>query len=142
MKSPPTRADYRHFVTYPTRWRDNDAYQHMNNVVFYEFADTIVNRWLVASGGLEVPDGPVICLVAETGCVFHASLGYPEPIEAGLGLERAGTSSLTYRIGLFQPQAETAAGAIRYVHVCVDRRTMRPVPIPPALRRAVEALQV
>lgn len=138
--SPPTRADFRHFATYPTRWRDNDVYGHMNNAVYYEYADTVVNGWLVAHGGLAVPDSPVVCVVAETGCFFHASLGFPEPVEAGLALDRAGRSSLTYRIGLFRPGVAAAAAVIRFVHVCVDRATMRPVPVPPALRTAAEGI--
>jgi acyl-CoA thioester hydrolase len=138
--SRPARADYRHFVTYPTRWRDNDAYGHMNNAVFYEYADTLVNGWLRSSGGLGVPDGPVVCVVAETGCVFHAGLGFPEPVEAGLGLERAGRSSIVYRVGLFRPGEDGAAAAIRFVHVCVERAGRRPVAIPAGLRRALEEL--
>ena len=82
----------------------------------------------------------MICLVAETGCRYFASLGFPEPVEAGLRLDRAGTSSITYRIGLFGPGEGTAAAEIRFVHVCVDRAGRRPVPIPATLRRALGAL--
>jgi len=135
-----TRADYRHFVTYPTRWRDNDVYGHMNNAVYYELADTLVNGWLVGSGGLGVPEGPAICLVAETGCRYFESLGFPEPVEAGLGLERVGRSSITYRIGVFGAGREAPGAEVRYVHVCVDRESRRPVAIPAALRRALEGL--
>jgi acyl-CoA thioester hydrolase len=136
----PIRADYRHFVTYPTRWRDNDVYGHLNNAVFYEYADTLVNGWLIGTGTIGVSDGEVICLVAETGCRYFASLGFPEPVEAGLRLDRAGTSSIGYRIGLFGPGDPAAAAEVRFVHVCVDRAGRRPVPIPAALRRALEAL--
>ena len=134
------RADYRYFVTFTTRWRDNDVYGHMNNAVFYEYVDTLVNGWLVASGGLDVPDGPVVCFVAETGCTFHASLGFPEPVEAGLALDRLGTSSITYRIGLFRPGLAEEAAQARFVHVCVDRLTQRPVAVPERLREALAGL--
>jgi acyl-CoA thioester hydrolase len=135
-----TRADYRHYVTFSTRWRDNDVYGHLNNAVFYEYADTLVNGWLLGTGALQVPEGPVISLVAETGCRYFASLGFPAPVEAGLGLERAGSSSITYRVGLFGPGEASPAGEVRFVHVCVDRDSRRPVPIPAALRRALDGL--
>ena len=48
-----------------TRWRDDDVYGHMNNVVYYEYFDTAVNRWLVEADALDVPRGPVVGLVAE-----------------------------------------------------------------------------
>ena len=137
----PIRADFPHFETYPTRWRDNDVYAHMNNAVFYEYVDTLVNGWLLRSGGLEVPDGPVICLVVETGCIFHASLGFPDPVEAGLRVDRIGASSITYGVGLFRPGDVMAAALARFVHVCVDRDSRRPVPVPAGLRSAVAQLQ-
>lgn len=139
-RTPPDRSAYGHFETYQTRWRDNDVYAHMNNAVYYEYVDALVNGWLIRSGALEIPDGPVIGLVVETSCVFHDSLGFPEPLEAGLGVARIGTTSVTYAVGLFRPGAPQAAAAARFTHVCVDRRSRRPVPLPDPLRAALEAL--
>lgn len=136
----PTRADYRHFERFTSRWRDNDVYGHVNNAVYYEYVDTLVNGWLIAHGGLDLPGGEVVCLVAETGCSFHESLGYPAPVEGGLRLDRLGRSSITYGIGLFAPGAERAAATARFVHVCVDRASGRPVAVPEGLRRALAAL--
>jgi acyl-CoA thioester hydrolase len=137
----PTRAASPHFVTYASRWRDNDVYAHMNNAVFYEYVDSVVNAWLIGTGALRIPGGPVICLVAETGCRYFASLGFPAPVEAGLALERAGTTSIAYRVGLFAPDADEAAALARFVHVCVDAETRRPTPVPEALRSALETLR-
>lgn len=136
----PTRADFPHFETYPTRWRDNDVYAHMNNAVFYEYVDTVVNGWLIRSGALEIPRGPVICLVVETGCSFFADLGFPDAVDAGLRVDRIGTSSITYGVGLFRAGAQDASALARFVHVCVDRDSHRPVAAPPALRAALAAL--
>jgi acyl-CoA thioester hydrolase len=139
-RTPPPRAAFPHFQTFAPRWRDNDVYGHMNNAVIYEYVDSVVNGWLIRSGALAVPDGPVICLVAETGCALFESLGFPEPVEAGLRLERLGASSVVYGVGLFRPGAPAAAAAARFVHVCVDRDTRRPVPAPAGLRAALAAL--
>jgi acyl-CoA thioester hydrolase len=138
----PTRAAFRHFQTFTTRWRDNDMYGHLNNAVFYEYVDTVVNGWLIGTGALSIPDGPVICLVAETGCVFFGPLGFPGRIEAGLRVDRVGTSAIVYGVGLFAEGASEAAAEARFVHVCVDSATRRPVPAPEALRAALAALQV
>jgi acyl-CoA thioester hydrolase len=137
-----SRADYALFESFTTRWRDNDVYAHMNNAVYYEYVDSVVNGWLIRSGALDVPDGPVIGLVVETGCVFHASLGFPGRVEAGLRVGRIGTSSVTYEIGLFAEGADFAAAEAHFTHVCVDRETRRPAPLPKGLRDALEGLRV
>jgi acyl-CoA thioester hydrolase len=123
----------------PTRWRDDDAYGHMNNVVYLEYFDTAVNRWLLESGALAGPRGPVIGLVVETACRYHASVGFPETIEVGLRAARVGRSSVTYALALWGAAAEAAA-MCRYVHVYVDAATRRPTPLPERMRAALTAL--
>jgi acyl-CoA thioester hydrolase len=120
------------------RWHDNDVYGHMNNVVYYSLFDTAVNQWLLSEARLNVPGGPVIGLVVETGCQYFASVGYPDPVEVGLSVTRVGTTSITYRLALFGAATEAAA-VCQYVHVYVDASTRRPVPLPDPLRAAAEA---
>jgi acyl-CoA thioester hydrolase len=135
----PMRADFPLRWASPTRWRDDDVFGHMNNVIYYEYFDTAVNRWLVESGALELPRGPVVGLVAETACRYFASVSFPETVETGLKLVRAGTSSVTYALALFG-RDDRAAAVCRYVHVYVDAVTRRPTPLPDSLRRALAAL--
>ncbi|SDZ94343.1 acyl-CoA thioesterase [Rubrimonas cliftonensis] len=123
----------------PTRWRDDDLFGHMNNVVYYEYFDTAVNRWLVEGARFDVLRGPVIGLVGETACRYFAAVGFPQTVETGLRVERAGTSSVTYRLALFGAGAEAAA-VCRYVHVYVDRETRRPAPLPQAFRDALATI--
>jgi acyl-CoA thioester hydrolase len=52
------RAAYPHFLSIPTRWLDNDVYGHVNNVQYYAFFDTVINRWLIEEGGLDIQRGP------------------------------------------------------------------------------------
>ena len=59
---PGTRADYRHFMAIPTRWMDNDVYGHVNNVNYYSYFDTLINRYLIDAGRLDFRDGAVIGL--------------------------------------------------------------------------------
>lgn len=137
----PNRSHFPHREAMTLRWQDNDVYGHMNNAVYYELFDTAVNRWLVMHAGLPVPEGPVVGLVAESGCRYFASVGFPEPVEIGLACLRVGRTSVTYRLALFGPEDEAAA-LCHYVHVYVDRESRRPVPLPQALRQAVEAVRL
>lgn len=139
--APARREAYPHFDRLTTRWRDNDVYAHMNNAVYYEYIDTIVNAWLIRSGGLKIPDGPVVGLVVETGCIYRASLGFPDRIDGGLRVARIGRSSVRYEVGLFAEAAPTAAAEAHFTHVYVDSGSHRPVPVPEKLRAALAALR-
>lgn len=124
------RDAYRAWQDIGTRWSDNDAYGHVNNVVYYGWFDTAVNAWLIRKGMLEIEgDGP-IGFVVETGCRYAQPLTYPEPVEVGLAVEVVGTSSVRYRLGVFGKGAEAAAAEGHFVHVYVDRENRRPVPLP------------
>jgi len=138
---PATRKDFCLLQTFTTRWRDNDVYGHINNVVFYEYVDTAVNRWILDSGALDIPDGPVVGLVVETKCTYHAPLAFPDPVTVGMRVGHIGSSSVRYELGLFRGEAEAAAADAHFVHVYVDAATHRPVPLPKAFRAALEAMR-
>lgn len=135
------RSHYRVFRPIQTRWSDNDAYGHVNNVVHYSWFDTAVNGWLVEQGLLDIHAGAIIGLVVETGCRYAASLAFPQAVEAGLAVGRLGGSSVTYEIGLFAAGAAEAAAEGFFTHVHVDRASRRPVPLPPDWRAALESLR-
>ena len=103
---PPTRDGYPHFETISTRWMDNDVYGHVNNVAYYAFFDTAANAYLVEHGGLDLHAGPVIGLVVESGCRYHAPVAYPAPLRVGLRVDRLGRRAVTYGLGVFAADDE------------------------------------
>lgn len=139
--APSTRADYRAFRAIQTRWMDNDAYGHLNNVVHYSLFDTAVNGWLVEQGVLDFRAGADIGLVAETGCRYVREIAFPDLVTVGMRVGRLGTSSVRYELALFRNEEASAAAEGFFVHVTVDRLTRRPRPMGDALRRALEGLR-
>ncbi|MFE9629020.1 acyl-CoA thioesterase [Streptomyces sp. NPDC006527] len=143
-KRPLRTADYPVRVPLATRWADNDSYGHVNNAVYYQYFDTVVNTWLSRRAGVRASESTAIGVVAESGCRYLREVSYPQELLIGLGCERLGRSSITYRLAVFLPDAvdgsaHQAAAVGRFVHVYVDREERRPVPIPQAVRAAVEA---
>ena len=142
----PTRDQYLHWERVTTRWADIDVYGHMNNARYFELIDTVVNNHLITATGADIRALDAIGVVAEVGCRYFAEVGYPDPVDVGLVAERVGTSSVTYRVGLFQGDPDgsgrEAAAEGRFVHVYVDNTDpARPVvPIPQKIRAAVEPL--
>jgi acyl-CoA thioester hydrolase len=137
---PPSRADYKVFYPKSTRWSDNDIYGHVNNVTYYSYFDSALNRYLIEEGGLDISDGSIVGYVVNSGCEYHAPISYPEHIEAGLRVEQLGTSSVRYGLAIFRQGGEQAVAHGHVVHVFVDRAANKSVPIPEALRTALERL--
>lgn len=135
-----TRADYKYIAPVQTRWADNDAYQHINNVIFYSFFDSIVNRFLIEKNVLNIQGGETIGLVVETMCRYFASAAFPEDLEGGLRVTKVGSSSVRYEIGIFGENENTPRAEGHFVHVYVDTSSRKPTPLPPALRSAVESI--
>ena len=110
-KQPETRARYRHFQVIPTRWKDNDVYGHVNNVEYYSYFDTVINRYLIDAGGLNPHADTVIGIAVETMCRFQRSFAYPDDVHAGLRVGHLGNSSVRYEVGLFGAGEDDAARA-------------------------------
>ncbi len=137
---PLSRHEFRHFQPITTRWSDNDVYGHVNNVTYLSYFDSIVNRYLIDAGVLDIESGEVIGLVVETGCHYFSSIAFPDNIEAAFKVAHLGNSSVRYEVGIFKEGEPLSAAHGHFVHVYVDRKSRRPVPLPPALRKALEIL--
>lgn len=132
-----------------TRWADNDMFGHLNNAVYFELFDTAINRWIAEATGTGPLEQPARGVVAESSCRFLSEVGFPSSVVVGLGIERLGSKSVTYSLGLFRqttPSGTGEADAVlaalgRWVHVYVDPVNRQTVPIPPAIRAALEQLR-
>jgi len=136
----PRRGDYRAFYPVTTRWADNDSYGHVNNVVYYAWFDSAVNRYLIEEGGLDIGGGEVVGFVVSSGCEYLTPVSYPEPVEVGIRVDRLGNSSVRYGVAIFRPGEDAACACGYFVHVFVERATNRSAAVPAGLRNALERL--
>ncbi|MEV0671176.1 thioesterase family protein [Mycobacterium sp. NPDC050441] len=134
-----TRDDFPLHWPVLTRWTDNDMFGHLNNAVYYELFDTAINAWINTNCDVDPVTAPWLGVVAESGCRYFAELKFPDPLVVGLAVARLGNSSVTYRLGLFEPDGPVAAVG-HWVHVYVDRTSRRPVPIPGAIRDLLQSI--
>jgi acyl-CoA thioester hydrolase len=137
---PARRADYLLFRPVATRWMDNDVYGHVNNVVYYSYFDTAIGEFLIARGLVDYARGKTVFVVAETGCRFRRQIAFPDRVTIGIRIARLGDSSVRYELGVFRNDEDEAAAEGHFVHVQVDRQTMRPTPISAATRAILQEL--
>lgn len=142
MSRPPPaiRSDFRRFLPITTRFMDNDAFAHVNNVIYYSWIDTAVNRFLMDHSLLDLQASPVIGVVAESGCRYRAQIAYPDDVTVGLRVDKLGNSSVRYGLGIFRADEDVSSAEGHFVHVYVDRASMRPVPIPDHIRRVLQTV--
>ncbi|PDH43832.1 MAG: thioesterase [Flavobacteriales bacterium MED-G15] len=134
------REDYKKFYPVTTRWMDNDLFGHINNVVYYSFFDTAVNRFLIETDCFKIKDNPLVFYVVHSSCNFASSLAYPDEIEAGLMVKKVGNSSVTYGVSVFKKGVSEAAAYGEFVHVFVNQENNKSAPIPNNIRTHLEAL--
>lgn len=140
-KTPSQRQAYPHFFPMATRWQDNDGYGHVNNVVYYSYFDTAVNRYLMNQGYLNAETSKIIGLVVETQCTYFSSVSFPDNLDIAVRVDHMGNSSVRYGVAVFKENAELASAEGYFIHVYVDRLTHKPQPLPEALKNILRPLQ-
>jgi acyl-CoA thioester hydrolase len=133
-----TRGDFTALDTVTTRWADNDMFGHLNNAVYLELFDSVLNAWLMEGTGIDESTAPVQGVVVESSIRFYAEVSYPGSLEIGVRVAHVGTTSAAFELGLFRPDADTVAAHCRWAQVYVGRDDRRPAPLPDAVRSFLE----
>jgi acyl-CoA thioester hydrolase len=140
MSDRPSLDAFPHRRRLSTRWADNDVYGHVNNAIYYQYFDSVINSHLIDVGGLDFRGGEAVAFIVRSECDYFAPVAFPTDLDIGMAVSKLGNSSVTYLLGLFKPGDAIASAVGRMVHVFVASATHRPVPIPPTIRAALEPL--
>jgi len=135
---PSPRARFQRFYALSTRWADNDIYGHANNVVYYAWFDTVVNRFLIEEGGMRPGVDTVVGYVVGSSCDYFAPVSYPQELSLGLRIERLGSKSVTWEIGVFAEGRELSNATGRFTHAFVNTKTGSSEAVPGRIRDALE----
>jgi len=142
QNQPTERKDYKCFYPISTRWMDNDVYGHINNVTYYSYFDSTVNKYLIENTDLDITNSKIVGYVVNSSCNYLSSLSFPDEIEAGLRVNKIGNSSVTYGIGVFKKGESKVSAFGEFTHVFVNRSENKSTPIPIKTRGALEKLLI
>ena len=120
------------------RWRDLDAYGHVNQAVYVTYAEEVLDAWLRHRLGL-LPGHVWDYVAKKTTLVYHAELRHTDVEVAGAArLLRAGTTSVAVAIELRGADGELAA-EVEAVIVAIDGKGGGPRALTGAERAALDA---
>ncbi|HEX6833783.1 MAG TPA: thioesterase family protein [Rudaea sp.] len=126
-------------VPIPVRWRDLDAFNHVNNATFLTYLEEARLHWFGTVPGpwFTEQSAPV---VAAATANYRRQLGWPAQLVVALYCERIGNSSLTigFRIVDATDRAIVYADG-QTVLVWIDTTSGKSMPLPDAIRAACGA---
>lgn len=117
------------------RWRDLDAFNHVNNSSFLTYLEEARIRWFGSWNGEWVNDA-VAPLLAAAQLNYRQPIAYPSEVAVELFADRVGNSSLTIGHRIVSEDGATLYCDGHVVMVWIDRASGRPVPLPPAVLEA------
>lgn len=125
----------------PVAWGEQDAFGHLNNVFYFRYMESVRMHYLEAIGVLHShAELGIGVILATTTCDFLRPVHWPTTLHAHTGCTHVGTTSFTMEY-LIQDALGNAVARGTSVQVMFDYGAGHKVPIPEAIRHAIERLQ-
>ena len=118
------------------RWRDLDAFNHVNNSNFLTYLEEARIRWFASWDG-EWVNETMAPLMAAVQLNYRMPIPYPSDVVVELFTDRVGTSSATIGHRIVSENGATLYCDGHVVVVWIDRASGRPIPLPDAVRAAM-----
>jgi len=121
----------------PVRWGDMDAYGHVNNTVYFRYAEQARCEWIESMGFKVAPEG-IAPVIINASCTFLAPMNYPGTVDLNMYAGKPGRSSLEtyYEMRLVGDDKVYCEGAAKVVWM--DAATGKSAPVPDAVRALLD----
>ena len=135
-------TEYPVVVDVPVVWGEMDAFEHVNNIVYFRYFETARIAYFEK---LDLPTflgrDPVGPILSETTCRFRAALSYPDRVSIGARVASFGEDRFVMRYAVFSHRLGRLAAGGQGSLVCFDSRPDRKVPVPEGLKSRIMALE-
>jgi len=122
-------------------WRDMDAFQHVNNAVYFRYFEDVRMAYFSRSGITahmqQTGVGPIL---ASTRCDFRAPLTFPDRVRIGAAIVDLRAKRFTMEYAVHSESSGGLAAEGEALLVFYDYREGRSCEIPPAVREALAPL--
>lgn len=129
-------------VAIPLQWGDQDAFGHVNNVVFFRWFETARVEYLHRAGLAHMMTGSGIGpILASIKCDYRRQLNHPGSILVSASITHIGRTSLKMAHLVYsQAQGAIVAQGDSTI-VCFDYANQRPTPVPAEIRAKIEQME-
>lgn len=133
-----TDDQFRHRITLQVRFRDIDAFGHVNNAVFASYAEQARIRYLLDVLRPDAPFEKQPLILARLAIDFRSPILMGEEVTVATRVEGIGRTSFRMSHRMTATDGRLVAD-LDSVLVAYDYATARPIPVPDAWRRRLEA---
>ena len=128
---------YPFVIQVPVRWRDIDAFRHVNNAAIVTYLEIVrAEMWRTVFKGADAMDIPFV--IAKLEVDYRRPIKLYDEVMIGLRAADVGRSSFAFEY-LIMTEGLTAATAWT-LQVCVRHETGRPVRVPETVRKTLGSL--
>lgn len=132
--------EYRFVQRFRVPFSDVDMMQHVNNVAYVRWAETIRSDYFFEVLGAEIlsPHGMIM---ANLFVDYEATLSYRENVAIGCKIDRFGNKSFDFVYEIWSADRSKRVAKLRSTMVAMDYSNNRSFVVPDEWRRKVEAFE-
>ncbi|MBP2279561.1 acyl-CoA thioester hydrolase [Psychrobacter sp. PL19] len=101
----------------PIHWGEMDAFNHLNNVVYYRYAETARIVYLQALGMF---DGSMVTMLAQSSCQYLRPVTFPDTLLLGVRCRRLGNTSIVIEYSYYSCTQQAIVATSESVIVRLD----------------------
>ena len=134
-------------IQLPVQWGDQDAFGHVNNIVYFRWFESARIAYLERiglgdkhAGALDAGEnvGPILAAI---GCNYRRQIKYPDTVIAGARITRIGRSSFTMSHVVWSGTHQAVAADGESTVVVFDYTANQPKRVPDEFRVLIEKLE-
>ena len=129
--------EYRHRTTLQVRFRDIDAFGHVNNAVFFSYVELARIRYLLDVLQPEQPFDRLPLILARVELDYRSPITFGEEVVVETRVEGIGRTSFAMGHRMIAQRGDRLAGDVQTVLVTYDYASARPIPVPDEWRRRI-----
>ena len=122
--------EFRHRTPLQVRFRDTDAFGHVNNAVFFTYIELARIRYLLDVLQPPEPFERMPLILARVELDFRSPIMFGEDVEVATQVDRIGRSSIAMSHRMTAGADRRLVGEAQSVLVTYDYAVARPMPVP------------
>lgn len=129
-------------ILLPVQWGDQDAFEHVNNVVYYRWMESARIEYFRQAGlGSRVSPEGVGPILASLKCDFRRQLNYPDSVLVSASITSIGRTSLKMAHLVYSTTQQAIVAEGDSVVVMFDYNVQRPTPVADDVRARINAFE-